>query len=181
MMTNQKSIVILMLVTMVGMTMAGSFKQCTECKAFFATVNKELGQNATIQELKTVMEGECAKLGTTAEQKDCDEFVVWALYELPSVETTYDYYGPAGMCSMLGICSIPCCNGAKSGTPQQIMLAATGNATEMMVTWVSNAGQAPTVKYNQVSPVGGAPYPTVVARGSSRTYTQGGWEGQINS
>lgn len=162
-----------------GSARDGSLKQCTSCEVFFTGVIKALGANATKEELKEEMEAECQREfgDKPADLADCEEFTEWVLGELPQLESLLEEYEPVGLCSILSLCVVDCCK--KNSQPQQIMLAATGDPTQMAVTWVSpfSSSPAPAVRWWPAS----SPASVSTANGTSQTYVQGGWVGLISS
>lgn len=113
----------------------------------------------------------------------CDLVADVAVKALPSLpETLYKggFYTPQILCSVLSLCSVPCCE--ESGNrPSQVHLSVAGTLGDatgsMAVTWVTADEQADrTVRWGM--------RPDMLDRSveaSTRTYTEGGWLGAVHS
>jgi len=82
-------------------------------------------------------------------------------------------YSAQTVCTMFGFCKEPCCTETK---PEQVHIALSGDGTSSMnVMYVTKNEEETMVRWGQTM------NQTEAAKGSSTTYTSGGWSGRIHT
>eukprot|EP01121_Diplochlamys_sp_Union-15-3_P017200 TRINITY_DN600_c0_g1_i2.p1 TRINITY_DN600_c0_g1~~TRINITY_DN600_c0_g1_i2.p1 ORF type:complete len:190 (-),score=17.44 TRINITY_DN600_c0_g1_i2:27-596(-) len=146
--------------------------ECDACVFILQEAEKTLGENTTVVNVAKVLESLCSLLPFTEE---CDKLAVSIANDLPKIAHFIDQnpYDPYAWCSILDICPVNCC---LSDAPEQVHISLTGYSNQVAVTWVTTKNLAQQVKYG-LSP--STLFST--SQSTSRTYTNGGWLGVINT
>lgn len=140
-----------------------------------------LTQNkTTLDEIAKLLNNECGVLFPTdnSSRVACDLIADGLTALLPEIDkglTTLAWNIPFGFCSVfIPVCKQPCCSDAFA--PEQVHLSfPSSDLSTMRAAWVTlNATATSTVQW------GASPSLGKSAKGSNRTYTEGGWVGQIH-
>ena len=154
---------------------------CDTC-IFIAGVVQEISENATtVAALLSTLDEACSVIGDPTVTALCDVLMSGLTSLLPFLDEqmrTLAWDIPITFCSVIfPVCEQPCCDASAPLAPEQLHLALTGRAGEMVATWVTlNATAASVARWG---PAGGGAFPSS-AVGSARTYRNGGWVGIIH-
>lgn len=158
---------------------------CDDCVKI-ATHATKIAENSTdIKEIISLLDMVCRQ--EFKNLSDCEALagdIINLLPELDRQLTTLawnvDGSIPLGICAVfVPVCPMPCCDATYPYLPEQLRLSITGDLSEMMVTWTSlyvPPSGLPSVSYREA---GSATWVNITAL--NRTYTEGGWIGQIYS
>mmetsp|Transcript_18328 Transcript_18328/g.70799 ORF Transcript_18328/g.70799 Transcript_18328/m.70799 type:complete len:531 (+) Transcript_18328:49-1641(+) len=164
---------------------------CKECEKLANDILSTVESEQTYETLTEDLENICTTvLGAKPLQDLCIDAVDGIVEAL---QFTGQFLGKGwsayGLCTMLNLCDYYCC--ILPYRPEQVHIATTGDPTEMVVSFVTGEPITPTVEWGLTNCVGNDGVSGEViaedcafnntAVGTSKTYTQAAWEGQLHT
>eukprot|EP00029_Vermamoeba_vermiformis_P003512 TRINITY_DN1405_c0_g1_i1.p1 TRINITY_DN1405_c0_g1~~TRINITY_DN1405_c0_g1_i1.p1 ORF type:complete len:553 (-),score=146.66 TRINITY_DN1405_c0_g1_i1:42-1700(-) len=152
---------------------AAALSVCTECMLIADPILFLLEQNQTAPMIEQGIEKFCGLLPSFM-QTNCFKIAKDVVIFLPKLLywDKFEDYDAKAICTMFNLCDSPCC---ESKAPEQIHIAVTGDATQMVVTWISSENVDATVQFGLSSSS-----LTNSVQANTHTYKNGGWRGYIH-
>jgi len=185
-------LIVLVLVGFVAIQAKGDFV-CKQCQVLANDLLKVPEANQTYELIDQELTKICQNLlsSNPLAEKECERIVDNLVADLQNLGLFLGKgWSGYALCTMINICDYYCC--LMPYRPEQVHIAVTNNPSEMMVTFITGEPITPTVEWgeqncNPAGPIGEVVVGTkscnftYSAVGTSKTYTQGSWQGQIHN